>query len=362
MSAEIFVEIPRPEPIVRADAMQYLILERRDLAQMGRFLEDFGFLTVDGPGETRYFRGHGPSPYVVAVQPGERDAFVGFALAARSGEDLETLARATGEAITAADGPGGGRRISLTDPFGMRIDFIHGVEAVEPIAVDSAPEMVNTPQVKRRVNGPVRPPLRPTPIYKLGHVVLQRPDFDGTVQWYMRHFGIIPSDVQCMPDGRPMLGFFRLNRGSEPADHHSVAIAEGPEVRVLHVSFETYDLDCVGQGNQHLQARGWQHYWGIGRHILGSQVFDYWKDPTGLEWEHYADGDVMTEDYPTGYTPFTRGSLWAWGDDLPDDLRPAMTPEAVDRLQAEGAFGPADVTRIRGAMEAFAVPPRPWLA
>src|SRR6266702_7292843 len=86
---------------------------------------------------------------------------------------------------------------------------------------------------------------------------------------------------------------------SPPADHHSLALLCGPAAKLLHVSFETLDLESVGQGHQYLRAAGWNHYWGIGRHILGSQVFDYWKDPAGDEWEHYADGDVMNADYPT---------------------------------------------------------------
>ena len=30
-----------------------------------------------------------------------------------------------------------------------------------------------------------------------------------------------------------------------------------------------------------LAARGYPHAWGVGRHILGSQIFDYWRDPFG---------------------------------------------------------------------------------
>ena len=39
--------------------------------------------------------------------------------------------------------------------------------------------------------------------------------------------------------------------------------------------------------------------WGIGRHVLGSQLFDYWFDPDGFEYEHYTDGDVFTADHET---------------------------------------------------------------
>ena len=48
-----------------------------------------------------------------------------------------------------------------------------------------------------------------------------------------------------------------------------------------HSSFEVVDADAVGMGQRVLLKRGWRHAWGIGRHILGSQIFDYWEDPWG---------------------------------------------------------------------------------
>ena len=33
--------------------------------------------------------------------------------------------------------------------------------------------------------------------------------------------------------------------------------------------------------------------WGIGRHLLGSQVYDYWADPWGRVHEHWADTDRL---------------------------------------------------------------------
>ena len=68
--------------------------------------------------------------------------------------------------------------------------------------------------------------------------------------------------------------------------------------------------------------------WGIGRHILGSQLFDYWHDPDGCQFEHYADGDLFTADYETRYSPFEPGSIWAWGDDAPAEMRGKKSPDA----------------------------------
>jgi hypothetical protein len=59
----------------------------------------------------------------------------------------------------------------------------------------------------------------------------------------------------------------------------------------MHAAFEVADLDDLMAGHDHLVAAGYSHQWGVGRHILGSQVFDYWLDPFGNEIEHWTDGD-----------------------------------------------------------------------
>lgn len=362
MSQIAYTPIDRPEPLVRAAAMQYAVFARRDPDLMERFLADFGFVRVPFDGATRYFRGHGNSPYLVALRPADEDAFVSLGLAAASKADLATLAEATGGDIVLAEGPGGGRKLVLNDPDGLTVEFVHGIAEVAPIAIEERDRAVNLPGLRSRINNPVRTSPAPSPIARFGHVLMERPDLGHSVEWYMRHFGLLASDVQYLPNGRPGLAFLRFDKGAEPADHHSIAILGSPRADVGHVSFETYDLDALGQGSQHLLANGWEHYWGIGRHRLGSQIFDYFKDPVGNEWEHYIDGDVMDASYPTNYTPLTRGSLWQWGDDLPDTMRPPMTAAEAAEVHAAGGFGPIIAKEhITGLMEALAVPPRAWM-
>lgn len=43
-----------------------------------------------------------------------------------------------------------------------------------------------------------------------------------------------------------------------------------------HCSFEVNDFDSEHVGHEHLLSKGWTNVWGIGRHLLGSQIFDYW--------------------------------------------------------------------------------------
>ena len=117
--------------------------------------------------------------------------------------------------------------------------------------------------------------------------------------WYLRVLGLIPTDVQYLADGSPNLAFCRLDLGEQPADHHTLVLVGGIEEKYEHSAYEVVDLDALGQGQQVLRAQGHRHMWGIGRHVLGSQLFDYWFDPDGFEYEHYTDGDVFTADFET---------------------------------------------------------------
>jgi len=70
-------------------------------------------------------------------------------------------------------------------------------------------------------------------------------------------------------------------------------------------------------GHQWLAEKGYDLVWGIGRHVHGSQVFDYWYDVSHFIIEHYADGDVVNED--TEVTPRSKaGNMAVWGPPVPD--------------------------------------------
>jgi hypothetical protein len=37
-----------------------------------------------------------------------------------------------------------------------------------------------------------------------------------------------------------------------------------------------HDFDIEVLGHDYLRHQGYKNCWGVGRHILGSQIFDYW--------------------------------------------------------------------------------------
>lgn len=314
-----------PSPTVKARRLAYLIFERPDLDKAERFLTDFGLQVAQRSLQEVYLRAADTSPFCYQVRRAERERFVGFGLEVASHEDLLALAKLPGAgAVEAAPYPGGGERVVLIDPSGFSIEAIHGQASVAPLP--HRPQLpLNYDEQHRRINGTQRPPVTAPEVLRLGHIVLEAADFQATCGWYTQHFGFIPSDVQVLPDGAPAVVFMRLDLGDTPADHHTLAMAQGFMPAYSHSAYELVDADAVGMGQRVMRERGWHHAWGIGRHILGSQIFDYWSDPWGSKHEHYCDGDVFTADAPMGVHPVSREGMAQWGQAMPASFtRPAL--------------------------------------
>jgi hypothetical protein len=75
------------------------------------------------------------------------------------------------------------------------------------------------------------------------------------------------------------------------------------------------------RGNAYLAAKTRRHEWGVGRHYLGSQIFDYWSDPWGHTVEHWTDGDLMDADWGTRRVSPEIVRAVQWGDAAPAGRR-----------------------------------------
>lgn len=335
-------------PVVKACRLTHLRFQRPDLERAEAFLQDFGLWTVDKTASALFMRAADSSPYCYRIDRGRKAAFVGFGLEVGSHDDLQRLATLhPGSAIGPADGPGGGAVLRLADPSGFVVEAVHGQAHVAPLEHQRGLLSWNLGEQHPRINGTQRPAALPPDVLKLGHVVLEVADFQATCAWYTRHFGLIPSDVQVLPDGAPAVAFLRLDLGATPADHHTLALAQGFMPTYSHSAFEVLDADAVGMGQRVLRERGWRHAWGMGRHILGSQVFDYWQDPWGDKHEHYCDGDLFTADLRTGVFPVSREAMSQWGPPMPASFtRPSLSPAKIAALLRSLRRSP-DVTVAR---------------
>ena len=188
-----------------------------------------------------------------------------------------------------------------------------------------------------RTNATQRPPRAPALVQRLGHVVLQSNRYVQTLDWYLQHLGLIVSDFLYYAGQRergPVMSFIRCDRGVTPTDHHTLAMALGPSNRYVHSAYQVSDLDALAAGGEYLREHGYHRSWGIGRHIQGSQIFDYWRDPDGFLVEHFSDGDLFDNTLEPGWAPMTASGLAQWGPPATKDFL-GITPgrESLQELR-----------------------------
>jgi hypothetical protein len=118
----------------------------------------------------------------------------------------------------------------------------------------------------------------------------------------------------------PVMSFIRCDRGQTPADHHTLAIALGPSNRYIHSAYQVSDINAMGAGVHYLAELGYHRSRGIGRHIQGSQIFDYWRDPDGFLVEYDSDSDMFDSTVEPGWAPFTASGLSQWGPPITKDF------------------------------------------
>jgi len=74
-------------------------------------------------------------------------------------------------------------------------------------------------------------------------------------------------------------------------------------------------------GHEHLHAAGkYRHVWGVGRHLLGSQIFDYWEDPWRRVHEHWTDSDMLNVHSTAKLHPIEIGLSTQWGSPPPQEF------------------------------------------
>ena len=303
------------DPIIKVHDIAWLEFEKPDLKRAELFARAFGFTTSLRTADEVHLRGTDPGSPAVILRRGRRSRFVASAFRAADDTDVLRLAEATGRSVAKLPEGLGGITVDLTDPSGFRVRVVSGMHEL-PALPGQEPLEFNFGHDTTRVNATQRPPREPVKVQRIGHVVLQSTKYRQTLDWYLQHLGMIVSDFQFFEGQRergPVMSFIRCDRGATPTDHHTLAMALGPSNRYVHSAYQVADLDSLAAGGQYLLERGYQRSWGIGRHIEGSQIFDYWRDPDGFLVEHFSDGDLFDCSLEPGWAPFRSSRLYQWG-------------------------------------------------
>jgi catechol 2,3-dioxygenase-like lactoylglutathione lyase family enzyme len=303
------------KPVIKVTDLAWLEFEKPNLDRAETFARDFGFAIAARTPEALYLRGSLPGTPAVVIRKGRRSRFVGPMFKAADAADLHRLGWVSSRRVEPLDEPLSGEIVRLRDPSGFAVGVVH-TRTELPAMPEQPTHILNFGIDPLRVNASQRPPREPAQVQRLGHLVLATPHFLRTLNWYLDTLGMIVSDFQYVTGQRdrgPAMAFIRCDRGPVPADHHTLALHLAPAAGYSHSAYQVTDLDAVAAGGEYLLANGYQRAWGIGRHIQGSQIFDYWHDPDNFTVEHFTDGDLFDNTVEPGWAPLTASGLSQWG-------------------------------------------------
>ncbi|MEX6502558.1 VOC family protein [Pseudomonas zhanjiangensis] len=353
LEADCIVSERASEPVVKVQALAYLVLTRPDLDEAARFFTDFGLLIDARSDEVIYLRGLSTAHQMLVLEKGAK-GFARIGMLA-SEEDLETLSRRFAVPVQQHPDELGGRFVALKDPDGLVVEVCAGLKSLEALSEPEPRQWNHAGDNKLRLGDMAHSRLQPSRVYKLGHTVHSVASMQASLNWYQQTLGMIVSDFQFLPeDPLPVVAFMRCDCGERPVDHHTFAVATAPLLGHAHSAFELDDLEDLLVGHTWLKNKKYSHSWGFGRHVLGSQIFDYWREPNGDVFEHYVDGDVFAADHPTGYCLFDSHAQHQWGPEISKDITGQNRPLAVVRSVVKRLLRKDDLTlgRIKRLLKA----------
>lgn len=351
---------PVHDPYAKVWDIRYARFACPDLDKMEKFCHIFGLLTLSKTETLLVMRGYGEDAAVHITQKEATSRFIGIGVEVASQADLERFAEKTGLPVKEYDGPGGGKVVTIMTPEACQVEVLHGGKKLSPIleTMPSVPANYaneresNWAKNKRvgyvsRVNQPSGPLGTFTPYnftdyeantmennksrashcMRLGHLVLGVKDLRASESWWKQHFGFITSDEIHFPEGKEhvMGTFMRCDRGDAYTDHHTLFMIGMPDTgyEFNHAAYEVANMDDLFAGHTLLKQTDYHHSWGIGRHIEGSQIFDYWYDPFGHKMEHWTDGDQLNRSSGSNRADTVSLMGAQWG---PTDGRASMAP------------------------------------
>ena len=305
--------------MIKVTDVAYGRIRSPDLDRQEEFLTNFGMVRAERTKTALYMRGSDPEHHIHITELGE-PGFIALAFNVDSEEELERAARIDGASpVEEMDEPGGGKRVRLTEPNGYTIEIVHGMEMLEPLEV-SRFALNMGPERLARKGELTRIDRGPSQVKRIGHAVMMAPDLKKSIAWVRDTLGLVCSDdVYAGEEDNIILSFNRVDKGKEYVDHHVFLYIHGPKAGLNHMAFEVQDIDDVIMGHEHIRELDrYEHVWGLGRHILGSQVYDYWMDPWGRVHEHWTDSDRLNSDTPANLIAFEDGLDSQWGDPIPE--------------------------------------------
>jgi len=278
-----------------------------DLDGMEEFLTDFGMVKVDRTKNALYMRGTGPAHHLHITEKGE-PSFVSLAYYARAEDDLHRIADHPDavSGVHTIDEPGGGKRVLLKEPTnGFNVEIVYGIEELPELPV-AYRHPTWPPDVMETIGNPERLRFGPAHVKRLSHGVVSTPHLKPTLSWFRDTLGLLCTDEFYIGDRDNIIGgFYRLDRGDEPVDHHVLNVYWNKDRKGLqHASYVVQDVEDLLIGHSHLVRLGKYHAErGVGYHPPGGQIFDYWINQFGQMHELYLPTQRFTSKDPSNIMP-----------------------------------------------------------
>lgn len=301
---------------MRLIGLHHIHLRVPDLVASRAFLADFGLVEAGEADGKVFLRGAGPAAYNVVLERGDTAALVALALEVEDREELDTAASIHGATpVAPLAGPGGGVAVTLRDPEGSAVRLVHGVARRNPDPLRDGLVSNFGDDKPRKGASQNTAALGPPQLLRLGHIGMFVRDAKACDAWYRNVLGLLPSDL--MYAGAPdnlTAGFYRIDRGDQWVDHHTIALFGLGKSDLHHVSFEVQDCEIQFMAHRWLERHGHDPVWGVGRHPKGSHIFDVWRDPSGYRFETFSDTDLLTAAHEPDVFPIQDAEMDLWSD------------------------------------------------
>jgi hypothetical protein len=100
----------------------------------------------------------------------------------------------------------------------------------------------------------------------------------------------------------------------------------GKRAGMHHVSYEVEGVDDIFFGFDHMIMRDHDHVRGIGRHALGSQIFNYWMSPFNQMHEHWISRERLNANSKFNRIQIGAGMSYDTGEKPPQRFVEQATP------------------------------------
>jgi len=179
--------------------------------------------------------------------------------------------------------------------------FVLGFQVTRRRVLDLPAELINSPGAppQRGVNQIGADQNAEALPRTLSHIVYFVPNVVEAEAFYVKRLGFVLTDRFL--GGGPFL------RPKANSDHHTLFLIQTPDYMqgLEHLAFHMQGPTELMLAGSRMVAKGYESFWGPGRHKFGSNWFWYFNSPLATHVEYDADMDLHDDDWVARESPMT---------------------------------------------------------